>query len=750
MALAVPEIAVEQPVGTNIADTGSKAFGSVLVGSGTPLTFTIRNTGSADLTGLIITKDGTHASDFTVSSNPIAPVAGPSGTTTFIVTFSPSAVGTRSAALHIANNDSDEAPFDINLSGIGVAVLEPPSIVTHPASLGIISGQTAMLSVVVVGTSPVYQWYRGTSGDTSSPVSGADGLSFTTPALTAAASYWVRVSNGAGFVDSNAASVTISSYVIATSAAHGMITGAGVYGAATQATLTATPDAGYVFSGWTGDASGTTNPLSVMMDSNKNIGATFSLDPANPTDPFVICFVGALFEPRVGNSITLDLKRLAGTGETIKLTGALPSGLSYNSSTGLISGTITAKPGTYRMIVRILQGKTVVKTIDLPITVLPFPSSLAGDYEGILEDGSGIPTGIFRISITSTNRWAATLESVGAKKRTAKGVCSLAPGLPVVEVSAEFHGSSGAPDVTVALSIDGTNPNIAGTSGIGALRGFRLADAVDVLPSAVACNLVFDAGSQDGINIPAGFGWMKGNVRMSGLGSFSGMLGDGTSVRVSLRLSSAGQAVLWAQPYSNKQSFIGGIVSLGNLGQASSDDGKITEALWWSKAADAKTQSCPNGFEAMQISLGTSRWIVPSTAEELGASLGWRDNRTASVIIEGAGFENEDSESSFALPQEFTMDDSFNLRSSLFASGVSDDDDDDDQKTLLQLRSGKVSRTYGSFTGFFKIPSGGNAELSGVLLQDESWGVVTGCGLVKVPIDGKKNAFRTAAIIFEQ
>lgn len=41
-------------------------------------------------------------------------------------------------------------------------------------------------------------------------------------------------------------------------------------------TLTATPDAGSQFGGWSGDATGTANPLSVTMSSDKNITATFN------------------------------------------------------------------------------------------------------------------------------------------------------------------------------------------------------------------------------------------------------------------------------------------------------------------------------------------------------------------------------------------------------------------------------------------------------------------------------------------
>jgi uncharacterized delta-60 repeat protein len=115
-----PEIVVEQPIGTDVPDGGSRSFGSIAVGGVTNLTFTIKNLGTADLTGLGITVNGADAAMFTVVTNPTAPVSGPSGSTTFTVRFAPTGGGSRNAALHIANNDADENPFDINLSGGGV------------------------------------------------------------------------------------------------------------------------------------------------------------------------------------------------------------------------------------------------------------------------------------------------------------------------------------------------------------------------------------------------------------------------------------------------------------------------------------------------------------------------------------------------------------------------------------------------------------------------------------------------------
>ena len=47
------------------------------------------------------------------------------------------------------------------------------------------------------------------------------------------------------------------------------------YSVGTEVTLTATPVPGYAFTSWSGDASGSTNPLTIVMDTNKNITANF-------------------------------------------------------------------------------------------------------------------------------------------------------------------------------------------------------------------------------------------------------------------------------------------------------------------------------------------------------------------------------------------------------------------------------------------------------------------------------------------
>ncbi len=88
---------------------------------------------------------------------------------------------------------------------------EPPTITSQPEGATITAGQIATVRVQAAGTDPLaYQWYVGAPGVTVDPVRGATGASYTSPPLSTTTTYWVRVSNSAGSVDSIAATVTVT------------------------------------------------------------------------------------------------------------------------------------------------------------------------------------------------------------------------------------------------------------------------------------------------------------------------------------------------------------------------------------------------------------------------------------------------------------------------------------------------------------------------------------------------------------
>jgi hypothetical protein len=107
---------------TTPSTTDDTDFGTTNVASGTVMrTFTIENLGSGalNLTGTPkVALSGTNAADFSVTTQPTSPVAA-SGSTTFVITFDPSAAGTRTATVSIANDDSDENPYIFAIQGGG-------------------------------------------------------------------------------------------------------------------------------------------------------------------------------------------------------------------------------------------------------------------------------------------------------------------------------------------------------------------------------------------------------------------------------------------------------------------------------------------------------------------------------------------------------------------------------------------------------------------------------------------------------
>ncbi|MFD0862450.1 choice-of-anchor D domain-containing protein [Sungkyunkwania multivorans] len=123
---------------TTIDDTD---FGNVGIGTPVAHTFTIENTGGANLnlTGAPnITVSG--STDFMVSAQPALSSVASGGSTTFVVTYTPSALGASTADISIANDDSDENPYNFRIRGTGVT--PTPEIDIQGNGNSIVDGDT--------------------------------------------------------------------------------------------------------------------------------------------------------------------------------------------------------------------------------------------------------------------------------------------------------------------------------------------------------------------------------------------------------------------------------------------------------------------------------------------------------------------------------------------------------------------------------------------------------------------------------
>ena len=130
-----PYVAPAREINVKVNGTTVLNNDTYVVGTTAATSVTIENTGVSSLTLSGVTFTGTNASEFGINLT-TGTVAG-LGSNNYSLTFTPTGTGTRTATLSIANNDSDENPYIINLYAIGTNNLatEPtmnPSNLTFP------------------------------------------------------------------------------------------------------------------------------------------------------------------------------------------------------------------------------------------------------------------------------------------------------------------------------------------------------------------------------------------------------------------------------------------------------------------------------------------------------------------------------------------------------------------------------------------------------------------------------------------
>jgi hypothetical protein len=172
---------------------------SQTVSAGQTATFTVTSSGAAPL-NYQWRKNGGDISGATSSAYTTPVTTSADAGSQFTVVVSNSA----------GNATSNAATLTVNSATVA------PSITAQPASQAITVGQTATFSVTASGTAPLsYQWRKnGTS------ISGATSATYITPVATTSDSrsqFSVVVSNSAGSVTSNAATLTVNSATVAPS-----------------------------------------------------------------------------------------------------------------------------------------------------------------------------------------------------------------------------------------------------------------------------------------------------------------------------------------------------------------------------------------------------------------------------------------------------------------------------------------------------------------------------------------------------
>ncbi|WP_460618628.1 DUF4394 domain-containing protein [Hymenobacter ruber] len=293
-----PQIAVSQS-GTGIANGGTfTGFASTQQGStSAPVTFTISNGSATDaLTLGAFTFSGPYALSGTAPTN-----VAPGGTATFGVTFSPTATGTNTGAVSIANNSQANNPYVINFSGQGTS---QDLVVSTPQAV-----QGSYRNVTIVGPNGVATLSGPLTVSGTLAVQAGGSLIQNCQTITGGGNFDLQAGGAIAICDAAG---------IATSGAVGAVQVTG--------SRSFSPQASYLYNGTVAQATGTGLPAQVL-----NLGV---LNTANVTLTQAVAVAGV---------VRLQSGNLNTGGRTLTLLSSAAGTALVDNTGGAVVGTATVQ-----------------------------------------------------------------------------------------------------------------------------------------------------------------------------------------------------------------------------------------------------------------------------------------------------------------------------------------------------------------------------------------------------------------------
>ncbi len=384
--VADPSIAVSQGA-TPLANNNSPAFAfaSTNVGSGSsPVTFTISNTGPDDLTLTGFTASGT---EFTATgTNPTTVVAG--GTATFQVGFQPSATGTRTGTITIANNSQATPSYVLNFTGMGLAAPVSTFEAARLKVLRVGDGSTPLTSAAF----PVFvDEFNSTANQT---------MAINTLALPTADAGTTKAITVSGTSTSDGA--------FARSVDGQYLTLAGYNAVATTATVVGTP-------GVTGTSAANNPRVVARIDINNAANVTTVLTGAfSGNNARSAVTSNGINIWAVGNGTGVVYSPLGGTAPTVvssnvtntRVVNIFDGQLYFASGSSVgISKVGTGRPTTAGSTSSLIAASPTL-TSPYGFVMLERDASVVGlDVLYVVDDGGGSTPGIFKFSKDNTNTW---------------------------------------------------------------------------------------------------------------------------------------------------------------------------------------------------------------------------------------------------------------------------------------------------------------------------------------------------------
>jgi PKD repeat protein len=430
-------------------------FGVVPINTPLTRTYTISNTGTTALTIPLggITLAGTDASMFVLSGITLPATVAAGGSTTFVVTFTPTSTGTKTATLNIANNDCEEAPYTFALQG----------------------GQLCDFSTCVGKTLTFTAGNTGTAYDWSFGDGGTSNVQNPTYAYAASGQYTVtfQLTDANGCITTTTQVVCVYDAPVVTSTSVNPLCSGASNGAIDISVTGGAPGTTFTYA-WSNGA--TTQDLS---------GLAAGIYTVTVTDPTTTCFEVVsvtLTEPAVlaasasvGTNVlcfgaSTGTATVTATGGTGPYSYAWTGGQTTATATGLAAGTYTvtvtdangcattasatvgqpaAALAATETHVDVLCFGNSTGSVDLSVSGGTSPYTYAWSNGAATEDLSGLGTGTYTVTVTDANGCTTTASATVSQPAAAlvgapSNSGSLCAGLSTANVLSNASGGTPA------------------------------------------------------------------------------------------------------------------------------------------------------------------------------------------------------------------------------------------------------------------------------------------------------------------
>jgi Putative Ig domain len=308
----------------------------------------------------------------------------------------------------------------------------------------------------------------------------------------------------------------------------------------------------------------------------------------------------------------------SGTATRFAATG-LPSGITINATTGLISGR-TSVAGNYT--VTVTAWNATAKSLPLTYfwTIEPLPPGIAGTYSALLDRHdwyNGGYGGSLRLVVTTAGTYTGTITR-GIHRNHITGRLNAQPG--GVDPVSSFQVPRRAPyaPLTILFTLPiGTN-SITGTlqepeGEVAQITGFKAGFSASQPATAYAgrWNTAFELPGEliGNATYPQGATWASQSISNAGVVTWTSRLADGTANTFSTVLGAAGQTAVHLMLYG----YAGSVQGTQTF---NSGNGSTSGSLGWVKSANS-TRSYSSGFPLHFLVGDGARYTPPAPGQQI-------------------------------------------------------------------------------------------------------------------------------------